>query len=148
MGYSLRPITVDDKNFIYDVKKSSNYEYINRIWGWDEDYQRRDFDSDFNDNFNDFCIICVNGSDVGFLQTNTTINSVNITEIHIIPTFQGKRIGKNILQDIISKALSEDKTITIGCFKENEGGKRLYLQLGFSIIKTTATHYEFQYIEK
>ena len=48
MKYYLRNIREKDKNFIYNIKKLSIIYYVQKIWGWDEEYQIKDFESDFN----------------------------------------------------------------------------------------------------
>ena len=85
MEYYLRGITADDKDFIYEVKKLSIFEYVDKIWGWDEEYQIKDFENDF-DNYI-FKIIVVDEKDVGFIQIDESIDSINIIEIHIIPEY-------------------------------------------------------------
>ena len=66
MKYYLRNIREKDKNFIYNIKKLSIIYYVQKIWGWDEEYQIKDFESDFN--LENFKIITVEGKDIGFIQ--------------------------------------------------------------------------------
>ena len=134
---------MDDKEFIYNLKKLSNYKYIETIWGWDEAYQEKDFDSDFN--LHDFQMVTVDGKDIGFIQIIETSETVNITEIHLISAAQGKGIGSSIIRNIIQTALDQGKTVCIGCFKENKRAFRLYLSLGFKLIDTTESHYLMMY---
>jgi ribosomal protein S18 acetylase RimI-like enzyme len=142
MKYCLRNITEHDKDFIYNLKKSSIYEFVQRIWGWDEEYQIKDFEADFN--LEDFKIIVIEDKYVGFVQTNENQSNINIAEIHIVPLYQSNGIGSSIIKNIISQADNEDKTVTLGCFIENTGAKHLYEKLGFRVIKTTDTHYIMQ----
>ncbi|WP_425447345.1 GNAT family N-acetyltransferase [Dethiothermospora halolimnae] len=143
MKYNLRSIRKKDKNFIYNVKKSSIYNYVKKIWGWDEEYQKKDFESDFN--LKDFKIIVVNDKDIGFIQIHKTDSNVNITEIHITSKYHGYGIGRDIINNIIDEALAKSKTITIGCFINNIRGKSLYERLGFEVVNKTSTHYEMKY---
>ena len=42
MCYALRPATIDDYDFVYQVKTSTTKDYVARTWGWNEaDQQAR-----------------------------------------------------------------------------------------------------------
>ncbi|NLX62755.1 MAG: hypothetical protein GXZ06_09720, partial [Tissierellia bacterium] len=41
-------VSEKDKNFIYNLKKTSIFHYADKTWGWDEEYQIKDFENDFN----------------------------------------------------------------------------------------------------
>ena len=47
MDYKIRIATPNDHDLIYTLKAESVRPYVEKIWGWDEDYQKKDFDSDF-----------------------------------------------------------------------------------------------------
>ncbi|KAB3525748.1 GNAT family N-acetyltransferase [Alkaliphilus serpentinus] len=143
MKYYLRDISIEDKEFIYCTKKSSIYDFVKKTWGWDEAYQMRDFHSDFN--LTDFKIIALNKKDIGFIQTNESEIMINIIEIHVIQEYQGHGIGSSIIKSIIEQAAKDNKTITIGCFKDNLRAKELYTKLGFKVIATTDTHFNMEY---
>ncbi len=143
MKYYLRNITEEDKKFIYSIKKSSIYDYVQKIWGWNEEYQIRDFESDFI--LENFRIISIEDKDIGFVQIIEEPLNINITEIHIIPEYQGYGIGSSIINRIIEQASNNIKTATIGCFIYNFKAKNLYERLGFEETKVTDTHYEMRY---
>lgn len=44
MDYKIRAATPDDHDFIYKLKAESVRPYVEKIWGWDETYQRMDFE--------------------------------------------------------------------------------------------------------
>lgn len=48
MDYKTRTATPDDHDLIYALKSQSVRPYVDKIWGWDESYQQKDFDSDFS----------------------------------------------------------------------------------------------------
>lgn len=143
MEYHLRNISEKDKDFIYNVKKSSIMKYVEKIWGWDEEYQIKDFESDFI--LENFKIISAEGKDIGFIQVVEDPLYISIIEIHIIPNYQGCGIGISILKRIIEQASNKMKPVRIGCFKDNTGAKRLYERLGFRVVNITDTHYEMCY---
>lgn len=143
MIYCLRSVTETDKDFLYNIKKASIKEYVEKIWGWDEEYQIKDFESDFIPE--NFKIIMVEGKDIGFIRVNEEPSNINITEIHILPDYQGRGIGRSVIKSIIEDASDKMKTVTIGCFIANQRAKKLYERLGFKVVRTTDTHYEMLY---
>ena len=46
MNYQIRSATPDDHDFIYALKTESVRPYVEKIWGWDEAFQREDFDNE------------------------------------------------------------------------------------------------------
>lgn len=146
MEYCLKNCKQTDKNFIYNLKKKSIYDYVNRIWGWNEEYQIKDFGIDFI--LENFKIIECDNKYIGFVQISEDMSNVNITEIHIIREYQSRGVGGNIIGNIIRQAIKDDKTISIGCFIDNTRAKQLYERLGFKVISITDTHYQMKYYIK
>lgn len=63
----------------------------------------------------------------------------HLVRICIIPEYQNRGIGTDILKDVLSD--NSDKEITIQYFKQNPVG-RLYQRLGFEFIGETQFHYQ------
>lgn len=143
MDYQLIDVTPNDILDIYLIKKHSNKTYIDIIWGWDEAYQRKDFESSFDvDNFK---LIKSKHQTIGFVELLETDDVINITELHIKPDFQGCGIGSDIIKTTLGKAKHQAKTVTTGCFKINECALKLYKILGFEISDETDTHFMLEY---
>ena len=56
----------DDKQFAYDVKRAAMREYVELVWGWDEDQQWQLHDRSFR--AQDVQIITLDGVDVGIMS--------------------------------------------------------------------------------
>lgn len=138
-NYLLRAATMEDYNFIYHVKKVTLKKHIDRIWGWDEEYQQNDFRECFNPQNNK--VIIYDNENIGVLEISYGGNIIHIVELEILPKYQGKGIGGAIIKDIIKNAHSTGKNVKIGCFKINIDAKGLYERLGFKVIEETETHY-------
>lgn len=141
--YLLREAEDTDIDFIYEIKKKYLYQYVEMLFGWDEEYQRNEFESDFN--MYDFRIVVLDDESVGFVQTKENEYRINITEIHILPGYQGKGLGSLIINDINERAARNGKYVSADCFIANERACNLYRSLGFSLMEKTSTHYIFQY---
>ena len=144
MDYKIRFATPDDHDLIYALKAESVRPYVERIWGWDEDYQRKDFDGDFA-HMDQFNVIEIDGRFVGFVQYYFEYPYFEVVEIHLLPEFRGKGIGSDILRYLQKACIAQDRKIRIGCFKENHRAKHLYQKLGFMQTKETDTHYILEY---
>ena len=136
--WQLRPAEERDREFLYQVKKQSNFGYISDLWGWDEDVQRREFARDFQQ-IREFSVITVDGADAGFLQLQSGSDFLNVAEIHLLPPFQGQGIGSAVLRNI--QADAEGLPVLIGCFRANKRAYQLYQRLGFAPITENDTHF-------
>ena len=144
MDYKIRFATPDDYDLIYALKTESIRPYVEKIWGWDEDYQKKDFDGDFS-NMEQFNVIEIDGKFVGFVQYYFDYPYFEVVEIHLLPEFRGKGIGTDILRYLQKVCIAQDRKIRIGCFKENHRAKHLYQKLGFMQTEETDTHYILEY---
>ena len=67
MNYQIRSATPDDHDFIYALKTESVRPYVEKIWGWDEAFQREDFDNDFT-SIEQFYVIEIDNTFAGYMQ--------------------------------------------------------------------------------
>ena len=144
MDYKIRFATPDDHDLIYALKSQSVRPYVENIWGWDEDYQRNDFDGDFS-HIKQFNVIEICGSFAGFAQYYFEYPYFEVVEIHLLSEYRGKGIGSEILRYLQKVCIAQDRKIRIGCFKQNHHAKALYQKLGFMQTEETDTHYILEY---
>ena len=141
MEYSLRPYNDSDYNFIYQTKKNAYKEYVIANYGeWNEDIQRQYFSDFIDKSKQNIKIITIKDKAIGFYQDKNLKNGdYEIVNICIIPEYQGKGIGTQILKDKITE--HADQNIKIQYFKQNPVGK-LYERLGFKPNGETKTHFQ------
>lgn len=144
MDYKIRIATPNDHDLIYTLKAESVRPYVEKIWGWDEDYQKKDFDSAFS-NIEQFHVIEIDNSLVGFVQYYFEYPYFEVVEIHLLPECRCKGIGSDILRNLQKGCIAQDRKIRLGCFKENHRAKQLYLNLGFIQTEETDTHFILEY---
>ena len=140
MDYQLRPAVPEDRDWIYACKAASVRPYVEPIWGWDEAFQRRDFDGDFG-SIVQFSVIEAAGQPIGFLQVLEEKDCVEVAELHLVPDCRGQGIGSSILRRLLADCGNRGRTLRLGCFKENHRAKALYQRLGFRQTAETETHY-------
>ncbi|MBR0491917.1 MAG: GNAT family N-acetyltransferase [Clostridia bacterium] len=140
-GYTLRKYNNEDYEFIYETKKNAYKEYVEHCWGkWDDLDQRNRFKESMEKTFDRTYIIMVDNKRIGFYQGQAVNEEIYYIEnICIIPEYQGKGIGTEILKSILEKY--SDKNIEIQYFKQNPVGN-LYEKLGFVQNGETEFHYQ------
>ena len=144
MDYQIRLAKSDDRDFIFTLKSASVRPYVEKIWGWDEHYQREDFDGDFAA-IGHFRVIEIDGKRAGFLQYYSEHPYYEIAEMHLLPEYRGNGIGSDILRYFQNICMMQGRKIRIGCFKENKRADALYQRLGFVRTGETDTHYILEY---
>ena len=108
--YLLRAARPDDQAQIYHLKAQSVRPYVDKIWGWDEVFQRQDFVRDFQA-IEHFQVIEVGGNFAGFLQASFLDPHYEIQEFHLLPAYRGKGIGAQILRQLQETCTAQGQTI-------------------------------------
>ncbi|OOG19362.1 GNAT family N-acetyltransferase [Sphingobacterium sp. CZ-UAM] len=85
-------------------------------------------------------IIEINKCAIGLLKVHRQANNIELIQIQVAPSYQGKGIGTRILNDLIKEATESEKTITLSVLKTNPA-KGLYLSVGFKIVGETDDSY-------
>ena len=129
--YNMRPYIDNEyhnyKEFIYQTKKEAYKKYVEDECN--EEIQRKHFETFINNVKDDTWIIQLNGKDIGFYNGVTYEDgSYEIENICIIPEYQKRGIGTQVLSDIIE--LHKGQDIHIKYFKQNQVGN-LFSKLGF-----------------
>ena len=137
--YILRKATINDSDFFYQVKKTVLKDYIEQIWGWDEDFQIQFHKENFH--VAETQIIIVEENNAGTVEVKEDAERVFISSLYILPQYQNKGIGKAICNDYISKAAGQKKRIELEVLKLNVNAQRLYKSLGFTLTEGDDTKY-------
>jgi len=139
---SFRKAHTSDSEFVFTVKKAAFREYVEQVWGWDDNYQRELHNRRFA--AQDVCIIQFRGTDVGFLSTSSTPDTLKVNQLFILPEYQGKGIGSACMMGIVDNARLEEKSVALQVLKVNTRGTTFYQRLGFLIIGESSTHLQMK----
>ena len=139
--YILEPYTDEYYDFVYDVKKNAYIKYVEECWGkWVEEDQKEYFKKFIGTYKNSSYIIKVGDKAIGFYNDEDLEDgSYEVGNICIIPEYQGKGIGTDILKHKIEEHKNQD--VKIQFFKQNPVGE-LYKRLGFIPNGETQFHYQ------
>jgi ribosomal protein S18 acetylase RimI-like enzyme len=135
---TLRKASMADYEFLYRLHKDALKPYIEKTWGWEEEWQIKHFREHFDPAIRK--IIQVQGEDIGCISVQDQGDSLFIAYIAILPTYQRRGIGTYLIRNIIQEAEKRKIPIRIQTLKVNPA-RELYERLGFRITGSTETHY-------
>jgi len=144
MKYSFRDCTLEDFDFLFELKKENFKWYVDKIWGWEDEDQKERLRQDLQEHLSRKKIIMIEDKAIGVYAVHITEDGdCFINEISILKEYQHKGIGSHILAKQL-KENRENKIRTIlQVFKDNPA-KELYNKLGFKIYGETETHYQMK----
>ena len=128
----LRQANLNDEEFVNNLTNITIKEYVELTW--ESEHERRIYYE-----INGFCqentrIIQYKGIDIGRISVNYEKDKFLIEEIHILPEYQKKGIGRRIIQDILKQASNQNASVELFLLKVNPV-KKLYESLGFKVYK-------------
>ena len=134
----LRKATADDSEFVYQTKRVAFREYVEKVWGWDENEQRQLHEKRFFSP--DFYVIQASGIDVGILAMIHELDCVRLNQLFILPEYQNRGIGAACMMDIIENADALKLPIRLRVLKVNNRAMLFYQRLGFKRTGESDTH--------
>jgi ribosomal protein S18 acetylase RimI-like enzyme len=140
---SYRQADEHDFDLTLKIKSYSLRQYVEQIWGWDENVQLEYHRKQFNPK--QIKIILDNNKEVGLVDVEETLDTFFIANVLIEPIYQGQGIGRKVIEDIIMEAIKEKKKIELQVFKINTRAKKLYEKLDFIVTGETDLHYQMSY---
>jgi len=106
-------------------------EVIKKTWGWDEAWQLTDFDRRLAAYV--VSIIEAEHRAAGSLWLEWKPDSLYIHEVQVLPEFQGKGLGTEVVQHVIKQGAHRRLPVTLSVVPANPRAKRLYERLGFEV---------------
>lgn len=131
MDCCLRPALESDRGFLYSLHCVTMRDAIEKTWGWDEVWQRDDFEERFK--HCSVSIIQADGRDVGGLWLESQADLLYIVEFQVLPECQGRGIGTSVLNDLIGQATRRGIPLELSVLPINPRAQRLYERLGFKV---------------
>jgi ribosomal protein S18 acetylase RimI-like enzyme len=129
MIFNIRKATDEDLNLTFIIKKNALREYLEMLWGWNEkaqkDFHQREFKKEH------FQVIEIQNETIGYLEIEPFIDHIFLANLMILQKFQGKGIGKIIMEDL----LKNNPKIVLEVLQVNQRAIQFYKGLGFEIIE-------------
>jgi ribosomal protein S18 acetylase RimI-like enzyme len=124
----LRQATAADDEFCYRLNVAAMRAYVEPMYGWDEDVQRR-YHAEWFDADRLLIIEDDAGKDVGVVDVSDVGDHVYLSRIEVLPEAQGRGLGTSVLRDLIGRG----RTVRLHVFTNNVRARRLYERLGFTV---------------
>jgi ribosomal protein S18 acetylase RimI-like enzyme len=99
------------------------------LWGWNEEAQYEFHQEHFNPN--NFQIIEISNAPIGYIESQNKSDSLFLANLMILKQFQGKGIGKIVLDDL----QKNNPKIELEVLKVNLRAKYFYEGFGFVVIE-------------
>jgi ribosomal protein S18 acetylase RimI-like enzyme len=116
---------------------------IEQTWGWDEAWQRRDFDRRFEE-YHASVIEC-DHRPVGGLLVESRPDSIHIQELQVMPEYQGRGLGTAVVQQVLADAARRAIAVTLSVVPANPRAKQLYERLGFTVTEFDAPFFRMRH---
>lgn len=138
-AYSLTAATEFDYDFIYGTARLTMFDYVERLWGWDEDYQSARFRENFK--VEEWELVKVDGKPAGCVNVQYRPREIFLCNIYILPEFQRRGIGSSIIESVLRFARETRRPVRLNVLRTNRDAFRLYVRLGFHIVETSPEKY-------
>ena len=135
---TLRPATPADSEFCFQLHKAAMRNYVDAIWGWDDQVQRDFHDRGFSPGR--WQIITACGIDVGILDVEYLPAEIYLARIEILPDHQGDGIGTRFISALIDEAERKGQDLGLYVLTVNRRPRALYQRLGHG--RSSARHGE------
>ena len=139
MLYSLRHARDTDRAWLEELRRAVYEHLFHATWGgWDETRHQRHFAATWKKGR--IQLIEVRGQPIGMIQLLELEACVEVGEIQVLPEYQNKGLGTQLLVEVIDRARQQGRDIILSAGLMNVGAHRLYARLGFEETERSDTH--------
>lgn len=136
--WTLRPASEHDRDFLFNLNRTTMREYVEATWGWNDDAQVAFFDDHFD---SERCeVIQAENQDIGVLRVEETADEIYLAEIQLLPQWQARGIGTAIIRSLLERGETARKPVTLRVLHSNPRATELYESLGFAAFRRIETH--------
>ena len=150
---SLRPATVEDKEFLLALFKSSRGEDLRGL-GWDEDRIGEFLDMQFEAHQRldqgeyqqtDDQIVMSEGQPAGRLAMERRDHEIRCIEVALLPEHRNIGIGTFLIRQLQAEAKLANKPLRLGVIRFSRA-VGLFERLGFVRTSETGTHFQMEWL--
>lgn len=133
----LRPATLEDQAVLYALHVELFREHIDKIWGWDEEWQITNFQKEWEEVVTE--VIHSGNLLLGYVQTRVESDHIYVLSLGLNSRYQNQGLGTAAMNLIKERAMSMILPIRLSVFKTNPRVISFYERLGFEIHERTET---------
>ena len=131
MQFATRLAQPGDRDAIWTLYQAAMRPHIERIWGWDEQWQIADFDKAFSTAAS--YVVAVRGEFAGYFQLDLNAEDIYLRMLVLAPRFQCRGIGARLLADIVHMSVQSRRRLTLRVFRVNDAARRFYEREGWEL---------------
>lgn len=137
MKVELRKATDRDKEFLHDLNRTVYREVVIEQFGiWDDDHQSKYFEQKWKEA--EYQIVELENQRIGTIWIMEEMDHIRIRELQILPEFQRRGIGTELMKRVIEKAKWRKRPIRLSVLRANRA-RIFYERLGFGMYDETET---------
>jgi ribosomal protein S18 acetylase RimI-like enzyme len=142
--FSLRPAGPGDDEFALGLYLPITRGLLSDIPGWDDARIIERFRKAYDPV--QVQVICVNGSDVGWMQLSELDEGLHLDQLHLVEAYRGRGIGTQVMKDLLSLAQSRDLPFRLNVMRANSAIE-FYRGLGFAVVGEDNEKYQMQWTQ-
>jgi ribosomal protein S18 acetylase RimI-like enzyme len=128
MEFWLRPAKPRDYLFAVSLYLDSARRHLSKIGRWNHSRLKTKFRRGYKQSQTQ--IICVGEKPIGLMQVAPFVGRLELRQLHLIADFRGRKIGTRLIGDLLRRADSIGKPVTLEVLHGNPA-RSLYGRLGF-----------------
>lgn len=151
-GITIRPATVEDEPFLYNLYKLSRVEefavaqltemQFDALMQMQYAARKMSYEGNYPESKHD--IVVVDGVDAGQIWVNRDDTQLRLIDISIAAEFQNQGIGSALVRDLIVQAREAALPLRCSIATNNPGSLRFHLRLGFRITQGDYMYYQME----
>lgn len=132
-----RPATEEDFEFLWQLHRSELKPYVEKIWGWDEAWQKRYFRDHFDPTHQR--IVMEGDARIGTIKVEEREGAIFLAYIVICRSYQGDGRGTALIREVMERARTAGLPVELKVLNGNPA-RKLYERLGFEVTRSEETH--------
>lgn len=143
MNLEFRPVSSADHETLYALHVSLFRDYIEQVWGWNEEKQIENFRKEMKDSGN--LTIFHDGKFVGYLQRRDHHDHIYLMNLAITPENQGYGIGSEMIKRLQHECQLREIDLILSVFRANNRAIDFYRRHDFEITEITENGFRLRW---
>jgi ribosomal protein S18 acetylase RimI-like enzyme len=121
--------SIVDRSNLYALYCLSLREYIEPVFGWNEEFQRQRFEREYPSH--QTFLVVHRSMIAGFIVLKHENTEIHLSLIILYPNYQSLGIGARVIELVLAQAKSLHVPLTLSCFRRNDQALKFYNRNGF-----------------
>ena len=131
---ALRAARGSDEPFLFELHRSAMRDYVDAVWGWDENWQRNHFAATYAPRRHALIVrLEPTPHDIGRISLTRHWRKLFLRDIELVAAERNRGIGTAVIGALLALAQAEGRSVELLVLKHNPA-QRLYTRLGFRVV--------------